>query len=83
MEKSSYINEYILYKDNKRIDGGKMRVKNVEKTYGKIFAKLKLDKHLSETIDYDRMEVLSCEEDKDIWSLFNNMFGSGSSNPFK
>jgi len=83
MAKSNFIIEYSLYKDDKRIDGGKMRVKNVENTHDKIFAKLKLDKYLSKTIEYDRMEVLSCEEDIDILNMFGNIFGNGSSNPFK
>lgn len=83
MAKSNFIIEYSLYKDGSIIQSKKMKVKNVDDYNGEIIAKLKLDKYLSSIIDYDRMEVKSCEKDYDVLNMFADIFGSGNSNPFK
>ena len=61
---------YRLYNCGSLVKEGTHKVKNRDRD---IFAKIDLEKYLRKKYDFDKMVVLSCEEDS--LGSFNDMFG--------
>lgn len=79
MKNKTYLIEYIVYdKDNCIVKEGTMKVKNKASS---LEAQIKFEEFLKKKYDnFDRLVVKSCKED--TMSIFGDLFGNGSSNPF-
>jgi hypothetical protein len=79
MESKTYVIKYeIILSDDSIIKDKEIKIK---RCFSSVEAQCKLEKFLSKKYEkFKRQVVHSCDED--IISIFNNMFGNGSSNPF-